>query len=315
MPPNLALKLQELPENAAPSTLVFLNAYSLLTTPPNFSQSDSLGYRFPDPSLGFGVSNAWRAKLYLLQWNHIKPLIEVYALSSSQSQPALSNKDWKLVLAAAIDKGGLNSDTGIARDRQVALQRLVPAGFDLNSLVVPMPVGVGSPAHLPAPTPVEILLVSWELCELNFRVDLYTLDQRLCPPPTPNLASDEAVQHLEKIQWQVSRRDSVLRCFSEPAFFPVSPLNANQGLSSETRTVREPFTRAFWELMNMWPNPKPRGWRDGIDRRDLSDEDFLRWERSSVVHYFCQTFLDTHSRPPILPRTLGRELLEQLQRG
>jgi hypothetical protein len=302
----VTLKLRELPDHAAPPVLAFFNANSTLTHAPNSSPAASHGYRYPDPALALGVGDTslWRATLYRLQWEYLKPWIQEHVMSQTQ---AVTNKEWKLVLAAALPSSGEGTFTAQARLK--ILKRLVPNIDDLNSLIVPLPTEDAS--NLPAPTREETWLMSWELSELNFRMDLYVLDQKLCLPPPSKPTSTKGEQDAEKMQWQVSRRNAVLSCFLEPTFFPVSPLKARYGLASENRAEREPYTRAFWNVMNLWPNPKPRDWQQGIDG-NLSDADFVRWERSAVVQYFCQTFLDTFHRPAILPRTLSNAFVEQL---
>jgi hypothetical protein len=237
--------------------------------------------------------------MYHLQWQHIKPIVYLFADSNSTR---LSSKDWKKILSLPVlaKAGGEKTETKAAqklREVTTALEPFVSAA-ELDNMVVALPGPLESTPILPL---MEGMEMTWELCELNFRMELRLLDSKCCPPlVTTGLSEVDA--ELAIVDWDLARRTEICKCFDPPIFSPVTFESANKGLALTSCEERRPYSQQFWKVMNAWMDAKPQGWRKGIDST-LTDAEFHKWE-CMVVVFYVQTFYMHVGRLPVFPRLL-----------
>jgi hypothetical protein len=245
-------------------------------------------YFFPDPGLFFGAEKERKAAAYFKQWEHIKSvwIMRAFSLVPRPCTP----QEWREILSLGIIKTNTNPSTAtsnaIEKARKLIGECLDGAGITVHSLKMPMR-GDEELQSLRFDRKRGQELI-WELCEFNFRWELFSLDFRLTRP--------EGKECLR-------RNQMLLRCFSMDfeCLTSVDPSHASSGMAAPTFTERFPYLQAFWALMDSWPIPKPHSWNSCPNPvlSPLSD----RWERD-VIYFYAQTFFDHFHRPAILPRTL-----------
>ncbi|KAF9050935.1 hypothetical protein BDP27DRAFT_1373542 [Rhodocollybia butyracea] len=92
--------------------------------------------------------------------------------------------------------------------------------------------------------------VIWELMEINYRMEFITLDAHLVPEPQGETEEDAMAREI----W-LQREAEILRCWPG---LPYRPQYSSPGPSSmHSPPSRIPFIKAFYQVVQYWPGPKP----------------------------------------------------------
>lgn len=144
----------------------------------------------------------------------------------------------------------------------------------------------------------------WELCQINFRYELQSLDDLLDqskPQRSANLTVDQYERAITNHRRQ--RIQQISTCFFfEDIFSPGRNSAKDSGLASSIWRDRYATIKSWWSVMDSWSPSKPVNWRDGISV-DLTKVPVRgeEWEHC-VIRYYVQSFYDIFRRPPVLPR-------------
>ncbi|SJL17030.1 uncharacterized protein ARMOST_20571 [Armillaria ostoyae] len=250
-------------------------------------------YFFPDPHLFLDVSDRERVT-YLHMWKQIGAIWKYRASCNRPDARPLSSEEWRDLLGIPL-KASTESE----------IQKHVEA------FLGPSPDSDGVSYHLNASDfdlPIEkkeALELVWEICELNFRFELLSLDVRAAARSLRSQATGDEYFQADST-FRIERQTKVRWCFPD-AFPSPQSARANYGISSTHWSRRFKKLKYLRKLMEGWANP-PRREVMAIRPEALEKESrvSVEWEQGLVQHY-VQTFYDHFGRPAILPRRLLSE--------
>lgn len=135
--------------------------------------------------------------------------------------------------------------------------------------------------------------VTWELCELNFHLDLTAMD-RIIVRREGHEAYDIEV-----------RRNEMLRktFFNDHVLDAMNPPPDGQYLGSEATANRLHRLEALRRLMQDWPN-FPAELQTPLYTYESGEAQNLDMLEESVVFFYLQSFIRHSGRAPVLPRQL-----------
>ncbi|KAK0477733.1 hypothetical protein EDD18DRAFT_1114575 [Armillaria luteobubalina] len=204
-----------------------------------------MGYAFPDPGL-FVYASATQQSIYFHQWEHFRDTLIYRVVSLTSNATPVHPQVWRELLAMPFKKE--HTKTTKAHDTML----------DMMGTALQM----SWTRYQPFDDNWGHYLV-WELCELNFRLELLALDMHL----TRSLVSDNA-------DFQLKRQSAILNLFPGESLVP---------LPSHSVTSSVPLVFEAKGLLD-----------------PLGDETSLGVEKALVKHY-VQTFFDSFGWPPVLP--------------
>ncbi|KAK0222306.1 hypothetical protein IW262DRAFT_1379784 [Armillaria fumosa] len=271
---------------------VKVNRFSAKSQQCKHPPSDA-SYFFPDPHLFLGVSERERVA-YLHMWKEIRTFWKYRASCNNPDARPLSSEEWRDLL-------GILLKTSTASEIQKQVEVFLGPSPDSNGVSYHLNV---SDFNDPIEKKEAVELV-WEICELNFRLELLSLDVRAAARSIRSQATvDEYFQ--ADSSFRIERQTKVRRCFPD-AFPSPQSARANYGISSTHWSRRFKKLKYLRKLMEGWTDP-PR--REVMEIRPEALEKESRvsvaWEQGLVQHY-VQTFYDYFGRPAILPRRLPSE--------
>ncbi|KAK0473821.1 hypothetical protein EDD18DRAFT_1368482 [Armillaria luteobubalina] len=241
------------------------------------------GYVFPDPAL-LVYASATRQSLFFRQWEHCRDaLIYRVTLSSSNAKP-LRPQLWRELLAMAFKSGNAQGTKVHDLMAQALGSALEAPGSGTTILQVPAPA---------SDQPVDIKrgkYLIWELCELNFRQELLSLDTHLTHP-------DSSATEEDVINFQLKHQEQIMGLFSDGSLVPLTP-TATNCLALPSWSERFEALKSFRDVMQAWEIPLSFVSKGHLG--PLGSEVALRTEAALVAHY-AQTFFDVFGQPPVLP--------------
>ncbi len=179
--------------------------------------------------------------------------------------------------------------TAMTKDHNIMVEMMVTALQAVSAkttLQVP-------PASLDQPFNVERgRYLVWELCELNFRLELLALDAYLTRSVRSSTQDDA--------DFRLQRQNTILKLFPEESIIPSSVSGSSScRLASSVWQDRCGALKFFKDVMQQWVVPLPQKAMGFLGPSE--DEVSLTVEKSLAAHY-AQTFFDCFGQPPVLPR-------------
>ncbi len=239
----------------------------------------NMGYAFPDPGL-FVYASTTRQSTYFRQWEHYRDALIYRVASSTSNASPVRPQVWRELLAMPFKKE--HTQTIKAHDTMLDMMGA--------ALQVPRPDIRSPTTHTDEPFDVnQGRYLIWELCELNFRLELLAIDAHL----TRSLVSDDT-------DFQLKRQNAILKLFPGESLVPL-PFHSVGSVSFHSTSWKERciVLEAFRKIMSEWEVPLVFEAKGLLDPSD--DNASLKVEKALVKHY-AQTFFDHFGRPPVLPR-------------
>jgi hypothetical protein len=247
------------------------------------------GYFVPEAALVFGSENLQRRERHVRNWLKIRHAW-FYTLRNEQLRCTLPARWWRAYLdygpSASVTAGRHDS-----KDYQKAMEK-INSMFDLTDSHIADGLLYWAGTEV---TAIDLPLcqqVAWELCEIQFRVELLTLDNKI------SLSEDSPELSLFKVE----RLQLMHAMFNNG--FQIDTLEVpseNIGLASNDSVVRAKHLEAFRRLMSSWPNFPPCLSSSAALRSGLDSTSIQRME-SRLVEFYSDTFIRHAGRPPVLPR-------------
>ncbi|KAK0481049.1 hypothetical protein EDD18DRAFT_1363278 [Armillaria luteobubalina] len=130
----------------------------------------------------------------------------------------------------------------------------------------------------------------WELCELNFRQELLSLDMHLTHP-------DLSAKEEDVINFRLGCQEQIMGLFSDGSLVPSTSTSTNR-LALGTWPERFKALKSFRDMMRAWNIPLSFVAKGHLG--PLGSEVSLKMEAALAAHY-AQTFFDVFGWPPLLP--------------
>ncbi len=248
------------------------------------------GYLFPRPDLFIAIENDEKRHCCIEAWLKLRtPLIARLTLPS-YLPPTLLHQDWRALLTLGYVFETDKSDTKCSKRREKVLHLMQGCcgEFELRELITEQrPNWRGKPYSSHDVEQLQEIL--WELSELGFRFEFFTLDRRASSIPRDNI---------------VHQRD-LGGCFPDGENHPgtIDIGSANHGLAHSFWMDRAPYVFSSRKVMQSWMGEVP-AFVSTTKSTGYSEEDFLLLERQIVGHY-ADTFFQYFGRSPVLPRCLA----------
>ena len=250
-------------------------------------------YALPDPALFVTPADDKKKVAYLLTWLRARPAL-LYRLQKQEST-ALSNQAWRDFLEMGrSDK--VRDDTAAAarRDdiRKIMGGVLKTAGVSEASPNANLGPVYWRDEELPVdklPRPSVLWEILWELYELNFRLELFNLDQRASTNPL------DSVVRIHRLR----------SCFPDTSDFPFVKITyANIGLVANDWKERLPFILALVKVMSCWGGSQPTVFEYRLHRvEDFSQDRALELELEAA-RFYTQTFYNYFGRACLVPHCI-----------
>ncbi|KAF7795072.1 hypothetical protein EIP86_006216 [Pleurotus ostreatoroseus] len=132
--------------------------------------------------------------------------------------------------------------------------------------------------------------VTWELCEVGFRMELTEMDRCLVLYSEAS-KEDERAALLAK----------VFPSAHDP--FPKSIPSSSDGLAAQSRQQQLVFLEALRGVVLRWPNV-PAALVHSAPFPTLPSTILVERLEDVLLHYYCQMFLDVSGRAPVIPRRI-----------
>ncbi|KAK0463042.1 uncharacterized protein EV420DRAFT_1639133 [Desarmillaria tabescens] len=248
----------------------------------NTSQDYNKGYAFPDLAL-LVFASVTRQSTYFRQWEHCRDGL-IYRISSSTSNATpVHSQVWRELLTMPFKK----ESTKTTKAHDIMLEMMGTAlQVSGTETILRVPL-----ATQDQPFDIERgCYLVWELCELNFRLELLGLDAYLTRSAHTSTQDDA--------DFRLQRQNTILKLFPEESIVP-STGSCGCSLASSVWQDRCAVLKAFRNIMQQWDVPlavEAKGLL-GPSGRKVS----LKVEKALAAHY-AQTFFDCFGRPPVLPR-------------
>ncbi|KAK0493988.1 hypothetical protein EDD18DRAFT_1355940 [Armillaria luteobubalina] len=240
------------------------------------------GYIFPDPALLVYASATWQSSFFH-QWEHCRDALIYCVTSSSSNAKPLRPQLWCELLAMAFKSGNAQGTKVHDLMAQALGSALEAPGSGTTILQAPAPV---------SDQPVDIergKYLVWELCKLNFRQELLSLDTHLTHPDLS--ATEEDV-----INFRLKHQEQIMGLFSDGSLVPSMPTATNR-LALPSWSERFEALKSFRNVMRAWEIPLSFASKGHLG--PLGSEVALRTEAALAAHY-AQTFFDVFGRPPMV---------------
>ncbi|KAK0475610.1 hypothetical protein EDD18DRAFT_1115982 [Armillaria luteobubalina] len=241
------------------------------------------GYVFPDPALLVYASATWQSSFFH-QWEHCRDALIYRVTSSSSNAKPLRPQLWRELLAMAFKSGNAQGTKVHDLMAQALGSALEAPGSGTTILQAPAPV---------SDQPVDIergKYLVWELCKLNFRQELLSLDTHLTHP-------DSSATEEDVINFRLKHQEQIMGLFSDGSLVPSTPTATNR-LALPSWSERFKALKSFRDVMRAWEIPLSFASKGHLG--PLGSEVALRTEAALAAHY-AQTFFDVFGRPPVLP--------------
>lgn len=251
-------------------------------------------YALPDPALFITPADDKKKVAYLLTWLRARPAL-LYRLQKQEST-ALSNQTWRDFLE--MGRSDKLRDNTAAAARREEIRKIMGGVLKTAGVSEASPDANLAPAywrdeelaHDKLPRPSVFWEILWELYELNFRVELFSLDRRASKNPLVD--AEISIQRLQ-------------RCFPDTSEFPFVKIPyVNVGLVANDWRERLPFILALVNVMSSWGGSKPMVFQyrlHGVEQ--FSQDRALELEREAAVFY-TQTFYNYFGRASIIPHCI-----------
>jgi hypothetical protein len=287
----------------------WLKALSSITTAsfPDEVPSDR-GYILPDPNSFIDPSTKTIRTSQLHRYLHLRPtLIQRLGVTSSIVPIAipLPGRIWRQVLSfdqgtltTVLNPGSNAKRTKTSEDRYraaVFLSASVDAtkatsSTTLTTILSAPPVFRGEEISLEALSDSDLAKqILWELAELNFRIELGSLDQRLHRDLSPGESRPDLL-------------DCVCSVTAPRALLVVDLQQASQGLASTDIRQRFPQLKKLRELFRSWKVSTPKLSSSNISS---TSSDAISSLELALYDFYVMTFFKHFGRYPIVPRSLG----------
>ncbi|KAL0579201.1 hypothetical protein V5O48_002824 [Marasmius crinis-equi] len=264
---------------------------------PSRAEVPNGGYAFPDPGMILFCPQEKR-QLYLRNWLQLRPILTFrISMDPCSASGAWSPKQWRLLLGTTDDHKAKEGSQ--MAERRAAIQQLLGQCIDYYGLTIEKPdpyrftwrdirypIGMLSDAH-------KVQEITWELFELNFRMEFHSLD-RLLTSTNPTDPFNPAVQACF----------GKMKGISNPTEIFVE--YANCGPAAAEAKHRFGYFRQMCRVMKQWPGGSHADtFLVGNDKfTDFSEAEVTAMERW-VTKFYCQTFFEKFGRPPILPHRVN----------
>ncbi|KAK0461479.1 hypothetical protein IW261DRAFT_1428575 [Armillaria novae-zelandiae] len=172
------------------------------------------GYVFPDPAL-LVYTSATQQSLFFHQWEHCRDALIYHVTSSSSNAKPLWPQLWHELLAMAFKSGNAQGTKVHDLMAQALGSALEAPGSGTTILQAPAPV---------SDQPIDIergKYLVWELCELNFRQELLSLDMHLTHP-------DSSAKEEDIINFRLKHQEQIIGLFSDGSLVPSMPTSTNR---------------------------------------------------------------------------------------
>lgn len=238
-------------------------------------------YAFPEPAL---LVNSNQRNVYFYSYQLIRDAL-LYRMGDAQaSQESLSPAQWREILRGKWNAQG--SEGGITQKRTASFDRILgPAlkacGIDVQEGSFPLPR-----EGIPVPSTTRAKQITWELAEMNFRLDLCALDELVCG---------------------VDRHEECLACF--PGGLVPDLSEGTLGFAAITAPERLPHLLRLARLMSTWKTSTPRP--KELDLAGSRPSESAYWTSNTitdleraVAQYYTQIFYDFYGRAAVVPLRL-----------
>lgn len=289
-------------DNAPPAVSMWrnINAEVIRTA----TTTDKASYYAPDPGMLLSTSS-WRATMYAMQWEHIRPVVYASLRCNGNNAAKLSTKEWREILGlpAALTR---STKADKARADLQAINASTGVPISEEDLVLTIE---GKPQDLPPLPPAQMQRIIWELAEVNFRTDLMAMDHTFRQEYRPDLTTEEMHEMSHVLFENIFYAD--LEAIDVPLIFMIDPAFSRYGLNAPTALERDFYCEPLWRSMSEWPLVKPRDWLHpaielqlNIDELESTHPGRLdQWQRV-VALFYAQAYYDKFHRHAILPRML-----------
>jgi hypothetical protein len=261
----------------------------------NKSVPHSGHYALPDPALFVTPADGKKKVVYLLTWLRARPAL-LYRLQKKEST-ALSNQAWRDFLEMGRSNKMRDGTTTAARREQI--RKIMGEVLKTASVSEVSPDATLGPVYwreeeLPAdklPRPSVLWEILWELYELNFRLELFSLDRR---------ASRDPLDSMMRIQ-------RLRLCFPGTSDFPfVKMPYVNAGLVANDWRERLPFILALVNVMSRWEGSQPKVFEYRLRRVEAFSQDRALELELEMARFYTQTFYNYFGRACLIPHCILR---------
>jgi hypothetical protein len=250
-------------------------------------QPTDFGYVFPEPGMFLAASQGWRRDSYFTSWLKYRSAL-VYRLSSDDfDAKPMPNAVWRNLL---MQESVQRKASGSSQSSKNTKLRELAQDFLQNCLNVDG-VNFKEPSCdelqwngrvVENLTDLEREEIVWELCELNFRFELLSLDLR-----ATTTADSEP-----------NRQTLVSECFPGPSMLVADLGSANHGLASHSWEERALYLHALKRLMMSWRGKVPAIIMAEKVRWTMRDIEDLERE---ITKFYVASFYNYFRCAPVAP--------------
>ncbi|KAF8135940.1 hypothetical protein K438DRAFT_1997068 [Mycena galopus ATCC 62051] len=238
-------------------------------------------YAFPEPAL---LVNSIQLDTHFYCYELIRDAL-LYRMGDVQaSQEPLSPAQWREILRGKWNAQG--KEGGITQKRTASFDRILGPALKARGIDVPAGSFLLPREGIPAPSTTRAKQITWELAEMNFRLDLCALDELVCG---------------------VDRHEECLACF--PGGLVPDLSEGTLGFAAISAPERLPHLLHLARLMSTWRTntPRPKELDLAVSRPSESgywtSNTITDLERA-VAQYYTQTFYDFYGRAAVVPLRL-----------
>lgn len=250
------------------------------TSPPSNKSKAPWGYFVPDASMLAAPQNKKTRELYLMNWLKIRVDWLLIVMDNKHRQ-LTSASSWREYLAFCANP---------RKEKHASVLRTMKQVWNVHSKDLARRASKWSGRELRVED-LDLRIwreITWELCQVGFRYELWALDTIIVRREGPH-ALDIAA---ERNRWinEVCGDDWLTRTEEQ--------LTGTPKLGANTINERSVPLEALCRLMQAWPN-KPEELADL--QQPLDDAGLERVERV-VAQFYVLTFVRHAGRPPTIPR-------------
>ncbi len=267
----------------------------------------TIGYALPKPDLFVVVKTEGKLQLMIASWLRLRSGLLARFNTSDYSPHAFSHQTWRTILQ--IDwLGTTPTIQSPARGEQA---RRDQAATFLKGCQDELSIETSGSAQARWRDKESLSLglddireILWELSEINFRLEFFALDQKLC--------GSESTRHLNLLG----------QCFPYGRWNMLHHVDlgsANYGIAHSNWIERAPYIFAMRRCMQGWRGCPASLSASSDQTGGYSEIDVERVEKE-MAYFYVETFFVTFGREPVLPRRLthtpnGYFVSEQRQRA
>jgi hypothetical protein len=236
-------------------------------------------YVFPEPAIIVSAGDEARIQLHLHHYQMMREAL-LYALAEPQPPDPFTPQQWRDVLAGKVT--GQGQPGSLAASRASAIARVLGPAMRA--------CGIEPADHFPArrvlpTTALKARELLWEAAEINFRYELYSVDER---------ASG------------LSRPEDCRKCFAGGIVSDLNLTLSKQGLAAISFTERLPHLLSLARLMHDW-HPRPNATILYAGNRNEWTEGQIEDLEYEVARHYTQTFYQLLGRAAVIPMRLEHE--------